>query len=111
MDRINETETLDIFAFVELFGHQQLAGRLTTRAFGSATFFQVDVLDSAGNVDFSQILSSQAIFRITPVTKDWCVNFQKTSQRSSPVPYVDIRQTLPDAGQMGWIGEPNDGDF
>lgn len=70
-----ETVELKAWALVELFGHQQMVGYLTTQAFGSAVMFRVDVPDllKDGKVvrqGFTRYLSPGAIYAITPVTED-----------------------------------------
>ena len=54
MDQKQQQEEFDIFAYVELFGHQCIAGRVTTRTFGSNTFFQVNVIRDDGGTIYNQ---------------------------------------------------------
>lgn len=69
------SETVDAWAFVELFGHQKIAGRVTTRKLGTEVMFQVDVpavpKDGAPNngIAYSRLFSPKAIFSINPTTR------------------------------------------
>lgn len=64
------TETFDLFAIVELFGHNKIAGRVTEQSIGVATFIRVDVPDTTTQPKFSRLLNPSAIYAINPVTEE-----------------------------------------
>jgi hypothetical protein len=82
-------ERFEAFAYVELFGHTQIAGRATSRPFGSTVFFQIDVLNPDGSISYSRLVSSSAIFSITPVDEAWCKRWAaRKYPNPAPVPYL-----------------------
>lgn len=54
------------WAIVELFGHQQIAGRISEQAIGGASFVRVDVPDLLGAQPFTKFYGGAAIYAITP---------------------------------------------
>jgi hypothetical protein len=64
------TEKLELFAIVELFGHQKMAGKVTEQSIGPATFVRVDVPETDAAPSFTRLLNPQAIYAINPVTKE-----------------------------------------
>jgi len=80
-------ERFDAFAYVELFGHTQVAGRVTSRPYGSVVFFQIDVLKPDGSTDYTTLANASAIFRLTPVPEEWCRRWaQNTWRHTRPIP-------------------------
>ena len=75
---------------MELFGHQCIAGRVTTRTFGSNTFFQVNVIREDGETIYTRLFSTSAVFSITPVTKEYCVKWEARQHRTDTVPFLPI---------------------
>lgn len=55
-------EEVNGWFYVEVFGHTQLAGRVTTRKFGSSVMFQVDVPKGETEFSHSQLFSPSSIF-------------------------------------------------
>lgn len=64
------TEKLELFAIVELFGHQKIAGKVTEQSIGPATFVRVDVPESSKQPSFTRLLNPSAIYAINPVTEE-----------------------------------------
>lgn len=57
-------ETFDIWAIIELFGHQRRAGRVTKAEFPEG-FVRLDVPDGP-----TQFLNPKSIYALTPTTED-----------------------------------------
>jgi hypothetical protein len=89
-------EAIDTWAFLEVLGHQQLAGRLSTRKFGNDSMFQVDVPSGDKEMACSRLFSPAAIFSITPTTEEWCRNWQKSAEKNCyPIlPYIPAPRPL-----------------
>jgi len=58
------------WALVELFGHQQIAGWVTSCAVGSQSFVRVDVPKTDRQGPWSKLYGPGAIYAITPMTED-----------------------------------------
>lgn len=67
---MSETERLDVWAVVEVFGHQKIAGRVTEQALAGTTFLRVDVPETAGTQAYTRIFGAGAIYGITPCTEE-----------------------------------------
>lgn len=64
------TEKLELFAIIELFGHQKMAGKVTEQSIGPATFVRVDVPETTTQPSFTRLLNPSAIYAINPCTKE-----------------------------------------
>jgi len=62
-------DKLELFAIIELFGHNVIAGRVTEQTVGSSTFVRVDVPETAQQPPFTRLLNPSAIYAINPVTE------------------------------------------
>lgn len=63
-------ETFNEWAVLELFGHQRIAGRVTSEQIGGASFVRVDVPDAANGINLTKFLNPTAIYSITPVDEN-----------------------------------------
>lgn len=82
---------LDLFAIVELFGHQKIAGKVSEHTVGSATFIRVDVPAINEQPSFTRLLNPSAIYAINPVTES--VATAKAQQlKTAPIEAWDIRE-------------------
>lgn len=63
-------KTFDLWAIVELFGHNRIAGRCTEQNVAGTNMLRVDVPETKKNRAFTRILSSGAIYAINPVQED-----------------------------------------
>lgn len=61
------TETFNMHCVVELFGHSQIAGRVTEQQIGGASFIRVDVPATSRRDGFTKFYGPGAIYAITPV--------------------------------------------
>jgi len=64
------SETFEIWAIVELFGHAQIAGRVTEQPIAGGTFLRVDVPGTGGQEPFTRFYGASAIYSITPVAEE-----------------------------------------
>ena len=61
-------KTTELFAVVELFGHQRMAGKVTEHNWGSSTFVRIDVPETKHQPKFTRIVNPSAVYAINPVT-------------------------------------------
>ena len=59
----------DTWAIVELFGHTQIAGRISEQEIAGSMFLRVDVPDVGDTKGFTRFLGASAIYSITPIDK------------------------------------------
>lgn len=62
-----QTEKLDFWAIVELFGHAKIAGKCTEQNIAGTNMLRVDVPETPNNPPFTRFLGSSAIYAINPV--------------------------------------------
>ena len=91
-----QEETIDCWAYVEIFGHQQLAGRVQSRKFGTQIMLQIDVPKGEKELSHSELYSPNSIFSVKPTTEEWCRRWNKANQGASMIlPYVpEMRSDL-----------------
>ena len=81
----------EVFAIVELFGHQKLSGKVTEHNVGSATFIRIDVPETKGQPAFTRLVNPSAIYAINPTTEE--VATAKAEQlQTAPIDAWDIRR-------------------
>lgn len=80
----------ELFAVVELFGHQKLAGVVSEHSLGSSTFIRIDVPETDSQPKFTRIVNPSAIYAINPVTEEVML---KMAERicQKPIEAWDIR--------------------
>lgn len=64
---MNEFLPDDTWAIVELFGHTQIAGRISEQEIAGNMFLRVDVPDLEDIKGFTRFLGPKAIYSITPI--------------------------------------------
>ena len=60
-------ENNDTWAIVELFGHTQIAGRISEQEIAGSMFLRVDVPDVGDDKGFTRFFGDRAIYSITPI--------------------------------------------
>lgn len=55
------------YAIVELFGHQTIAGKVSSQEFGGASFMRVDVAATSKKPAFTKSFGAKAVYAI-----NWC---------------------------------------
>lgn len=62
----------DVYAIVEIFGHQKIAGKVSEHNLGG-TFVRVDVPAVAGRPPFTKLYGPSAIYAMSFVDEDVCL--------------------------------------
>lgn len=62
------TDKIELFAIVELFGHNKVAGKVSEQNMGSFTFCRIDVPETPQQPAFTRFVNPSAIYAINPVT-------------------------------------------
>lgn len=70
MTQPNPEQTFDQWCIVEIFGHERIAGRVTSQVIGGASFVRVDVPECNGQPAFTRMYGEKAIYSITPVSEE-----------------------------------------
>mgnify|MGYP000895465297 FL=1 len=86
-----QTEKIELFAIVELFGHQKISGKVTEQAFGSSTFVRIDVPETKFQPAFSRLVNPAAVYAINPVTED-VMKIMAENIQQKPIESWDIRK-------------------
>jgi len=63
-------EEQGFWALVELFGHQQIAGYVSSQTVGGQSFVRVDVPATSQQAKWSKLFGAGAIYGITPMAQD-----------------------------------------
>ena len=95
------SEEINCWAYVEIFGHTKLAGRVSTKKLGSNIMLQVDVAKGKDEFSHSELFSPASIFSIKPTTEEWCRKFAEFRTNHNVIPYIPEQRQIPptDYGQ------------
>ena len=100
---MNDTGKFDVWAIVELFGHQVIAGRVTDQTVGGETFVRVDVPVIDARPAFTKLFGKGAIYSITPTTEEIVRGFLHRNREEPIQPYllaVPVQTSEPDWGEL-----------
>jgi hypothetical protein len=86
-------EKFETWAIVELFGHNQIAGKCSEQNIAGSNMLRVDVPETNNNPAFSRLLGSGAIYAINPVTEEVARHWAK-SLRVAPLTSWDVRSYM-----------------
>lgn len=86
-----EAQQIKLFAIVELFGHQKMAGVVTEQQLGGASFVRVDVPETESSPAFTRLLNPSAIYAINPVSED-VMKLKVESLNAKPIEAWDFRK-------------------
>jgi len=84
-------QKLELFAIVELFGHQRIAGKVTEQTVGGSTFIRIDVPETKTQPSFSRIVNPSAVYAINPVTQEVMEHMAEGIQQK-PIDAWDLRE-------------------
>lgn len=84
-------EKFELFAVVELFGHNRMAGKVSEQSIGVATFIRVDVPETSSQPKFTRLLNPSSIYAINPVTEE-VANSMAEHIAVKPIESWDIRE-------------------
>jgi hypothetical protein len=65
-----ETEKFESWAIVELFGHAQIAGKVTEATIGGSSLIRVDVPECNGQKAYTKFYGNGAIYSMTPCSEE-----------------------------------------
>lgn len=88
-----ETEKFESWAIIELFGHNQIAGRCSEQNIAGANMLRVDVPETKKSPAFTRLLGHGAIYAINPVTEEIAKAWAK-SLNVMPIQAWDIREYI-----------------
>jgi hypothetical protein len=65
-----ESEKFESWAIIEIFGHTQIAGKVSEASIGGCSFIRVDVPECDGKPAFTKFYSQGAIYSMTPCSEE-----------------------------------------
>lgn len=86
-------ENIEIYAIVELFGHQRMAGKVSEQNIAGANMVRIDVPETKTAPAFTRFLNPSAIYAINPVTKEVADGMAEQIQ-VKPIDMWDAREVL-----------------
>jgi len=88
-------EKVEMWAIVELFGHQKIAGFVTEATIGGCSFVRVDVPQIDGSQALTKFYGNGAIYSMTPVSEELVKTFVKKYQPAPLNVYMPEIQQIP----------------
>jgi hypothetical protein len=98
-------EKFEVYAIVELFGHNKIAGKVTEQVIGGSSFIRVDVPNTKDVPGFTRLLHANAIYAINPVTEEVANGYAERIQ-SQPIQSWDAREVLKRIDEQKKLNEP-----
>ena len=86
-------ESFDCWAVVELFGHTQIAGKVSEQSIAGQGFLRVDVPEDESHSAYTRLLGHGAIYSIIPCDEAIARAF---SRKNYQPPIYRYQLTLPD---------------
>lgn len=86
-------EKSELWAIVELFGHNRISGKVSEHNIGSGAFIRIDVPDTKTVPAWSRLLNPSAIYAINPVTEE-VARASAESISAKPLDAWDAREML-----------------
>ena len=65
-----ESEKFESWAICEIFGHTQIAGKVSEATIGGCSFIRIDVPECNGQKEFTKFYGSGAIYSMTPCSEE-----------------------------------------
>lgn len=84
-----KTETAEVWAVVDLFGHTRVAGRISDHVIGGETFIRIDVPANGDQPEFTELYGKGAIYSIKFVAEDIARGIAKGLERK-PISLYDL---------------------
>jgi hypothetical protein len=69
---VEQTDQKEMWALIELFGHQRIAGKVTPCELGAGTLVRIDVPAVGDRAPLTKFYNVKAIYGITPVDQATC---------------------------------------
>ncbi len=95
----------EIFAIVELFGHNKIAGKVTETTIGGGNFIRIDVPEIPEVPAWTRFLNPSAIYAINPVTEEVAKGYAARLV-SKPIESWDAREVLKRMDEMKKLNAP-----
>jgi hypothetical protein len=105
---VSEQEKFESWAIVELFGHQQIAGRVTEASIGGCSFVRVDVPeqppvpkhhdwdhDQPAIAAYTRYFGNGAIYALNPCSEDIAKRAAASIRQRPPLPFSIDTPALP----------------
>jgi len=86
MDEV--TPKFECWAMVELFGHNQLSGKVTEQVIAGQSFIRIDVPETQKTPTFTKYHLPTAVYGITPVDEDYA---KRMANRIDAAPVNDYK--------------------
>jgi hypothetical protein len=90
---MDTAEKFEAWAIIELFGHNQIAGKCSEQNIAGTNMLRVDVPETERHPSFTRFLGNGAIYAINPVTEEIAKHWAN-SLEVSPVNAWDIREYI-----------------
>jgi hypothetical protein len=88
-----QQEKFEVWAIVELFGHQKMAGKVSEQTIAGSSMVRIDVPNTEKVPAFTRLLNVSAIYAINPTTEEIAVGYAERIQ-SQPISVYDAREVL-----------------
>ncbi len=100
------SEKLDTFAILDLFGHQQIAGRVADVLIAGASFVRVDVPATDSDGQYTRYYHPNAIYSIAPCTEE-VARAKAARLQARPVQVYELPRLEAPKGRQasGWMSE------
>jgi len=89
-----DQETIETWAYIEIMGHNRIAGRVSERKVGIQVMLQVDVPNEKEGFSHTELFSPSAIFSIKPTTEEWCRKFVGARVNYEVLPFIPSARQL-----------------
>lgn len=90
-----EPKKFEEWGIVELFGHDQIAGKISEASIGGCSFIRVDVPECDGKPAFTKFFGNGAIYSMTPCSEE-IARAAVESIRHKPINvYIPAQRQLP----------------
>lgn len=94
----DQSTVFEVFALVELFGHNKIAGKVSEQVIAGTGFVRVDVPDTGRKPAYTRFFNPSAIYGITPVDETAMIRLAESIYSPEIIPLTaPVRQlTDPD---------------
>lgn len=83
-------EKFEIWALVELMGHNKIAGKVTEHKFGNQSMLRVDVPAVNGLPAFTKIIAVNAVYAINPLNEQGATEYAELL-KAKPIDVWDMQ--------------------
>lgn len=88
-----DSQKFEMYALVELFGHQKIAGLVSEQVVAGQGMLRVDVPETKANPAFTKLYNPSAVYGINPVDKETCMAYAENLE-VKPIAVWDVRDFL-----------------